>query len=147
LFMELCGTSKVVDESLELLRHNNAGIVGPHDDYLTNERYWGANRDNVRRLLNASGACVADPPELGFFAGSMFWFKPAALTPLHKIPMPDLAFEPEAGKQDGTLAHALERVFCTVARSTGYACTSVRLTEGDMKNSSTLINTVPVLPK
>ena len=147
LFMELCGTSQVVDKTLELFRHGNAGIVGPHADYLTNERYWGANRDTVRRLLNASEACMADTPELGFFAGSMFWFKPAALAPLHKIPMSDLTFEPEAGKQDGTLAHALERVFCTVVRSAGYVCTSVRLGGAEIKNLSALENTVPVLPK
>ncbi len=146
LFKELCGTSVIVDIALRLLRSETVGIVGPHDDYLTNERYWGANRDTVRRLLNVSGACMAEIPELGFFAGSMFWFRPAALGPLHKIPLPDLAFEPEAGKQDGTLAHALERVFCTVVRSAGYVCSSTRLDGLDIKSFSSLENTVPVLP-
>ena len=146
LFAELCGTSSTVSKSLELLRDGGAGIVGPHDDYLTNERYWGANRDNVRRLLNASGACVSEAPPLGFFAGSMFWFRPAALAPLHRIPLADLTFEPEAGKQDGTLAHAMERVFCAVARSAGFAATSARLAGRDVGEVRTLDNSVPVLP-
>lgn len=147
LFTELCGTSAIVDKTLKLLREDDAGVVGPHDDYLTSERYWGANRETVSRLLKAAGVAKSEQPELGFFAGSMFWFRPAALAPLHTIPLSYLVFEPEAGKQDGTLAHAIERVFSTVARSAGYTCKTIRSVECDIRDLVELQNSVPVLPQ
>jgi rhamnosyltransferase len=88
---------------------------------------------------------TADVIPLGFFAGSMFWFNPAALAPLHAIPQGHLAFEPEAGQQDGTLAHAFERIFCNIARSTGYVTTSLTLGGEEIDSTATDCNTVPVL--
>lgn len=147
LFNELCGTSIIVDKTLRLLRDDDAGVVGPHDDYLTSERYWGANRETVSRLLADAGAAESGTVELGFFAGSMFWFRPAALAPLHAIPLAHLVFEPEAGKQDGTLAHAIERVFSSIARTAGYTSKTIRSVDCDIKDMTELQNSVPVLPQ
>lgn len=112
LYGSVAGDSLTVLRSVELIKSGEVGIVGPHRYYLTNDRFWGANRDTVRRLLNEM---TAFPPEadleLGFFAGSMFWFAPKALMPLKNTPEDTLDFEPENGQQDGTLAHAIERVF------------------------------------
>jgi lipopolysaccharide biosynthesis protein len=54
-----------------------------------------------------------------FVAGSMFWFRPAALQKLYQLFAQDLQFEPELGQVDGTMAHAIERVVCMAAESAG----------------------------
>lgn len=53
-----------------------------------------------------------------FPAGSMFWFKPAALT--HLLRVQKAQFPIESGLADGTPAHAVERVFALVAEENGF---------------------------
>lgn len=54
-----------------------------------------------------------------FPAGSMFWFRAEALQGLLKLNETDFAIE--SGLCDGTLPHAVERVFCLLAKDRGYA--------------------------
>ncbi len=53
-----------------------------------------------------------------FPAGSMFWFRAEALRRLSKVQ--DTDFSLESGLCDGTLPHAIERVFCLLAEASGY---------------------------
>jgi lipopolysaccharide biosynthesis protein len=146
LFRELCGDATTVQTSLRLLRRSQVGIVGPHDYYLSHESFWGGNRQRARILLMAaSGATNTSPVQLGFFAGSMFWYRPAALASLHSIPEALLAFEAESGQQDATLAHVFERIFCEVARRSGFIATSVVLGGENIDDTPTDTNFVPVL--
>ena len=55
-----------------------------------------------------------------FIAGTMFWFRSAAM-PTLPVGQLDDHFEPEAGQTDGTTAHALERLFSLLAYRRGYA--------------------------
>ena len=146
LLQSLTGTSYKALQSIRLLREGGSGIVGPHGNYLTHSRFWGANQASVNHLLTASG-CLPEGSlaELGFFAGSMFWFRPEALAPLRRLQESDLDFAPENGLQDGTLAHALERTFAAVARSEGFTATSIYLDGQDIHDPSTRTNRVPVL--
>jgi lipopolysaccharide biosynthesis protein len=146
LFDELCGSYQSVQKTISLLTKNDIGIVGPHDFYLKNEHFWGGNRTSVHRLLNAMGIKQEiDDIQLGFFGGSMFWFAPRAIKLLHEIPEAMLIFEDEAGQRDGTLAHALERVFSNVASYSKFGSTSTKLMGQDIHEISSAKNTVPVL--
>ena len=54
-----------------------------------------------------------------FVAGSMFWFRPEALTDFARLASED-DFEAELGQVDGTLAHALERMTVIAVEAGGY---------------------------
>lgn len=146
LYQSIAGDSLTALRSVALIKSGEVGIVGPHRYYLTNDRFWGANRETMRRLLNDMAALdLGDNLELGFFAGSMFWFAPRALKPLRDIPEASLTFEQEDGQQDGTLAHAIERIFCPIVRSQGFTASSVVLGGRDIQEYSSVENDVPVL--
>jgi rhamnosyltransferase len=146
LYGALLGNSLIVRRILKMMGTGGVGIIGPHEFYLSNGNFWGANRLTVQRILHLCGALEKDAaPELGFFAGSMFWFAPQALRSLKSLPLSEFSFEPERGMQDGTLAHALERVFCPVARAAGYTTSSVALEGSEINAMDCSENRVPVL--
>lgn len=146
LFHELCGDAQTVNRCIRLLSQGEAGIIGPHQYFLTHERFWGANRTQARELLQAAGILKKEQAAtLSFFAGSMFWFSPQALRALGRIPESCLAFPPESGLQDGTLAHALERVFTALAHGSGFRVTSLALDGIDIHSVDCSRHTVPVL--
>jgi len=128
LFQGLCGNSNITRRSLALLRAGAADMIGAHGYHVTNPRRWGGNRANVQRLLQSLSAEPLPPEatlDLSFFAGSMFWFAPRALAALHEMPEALLEFEPENGQLDGTLAHALERVFGILPSRSGHRLASL----------------------
>lgn len=53
-----------------------------------------------------------------FSAGSMFWFRPEAFKGLESLE--SHFFEIENGLSDGTLAHAVERLFCVICENNGF---------------------------
>ena len=89
-----------------LIEHNDKNMFwnGPHTSLLAGElglREWRGN----------------------FPAGSMFWFKPEALLPLLKIG--EDKFDVERGLADGTMAHAVERLFGSICTSQGFRVSSI----------------------
>lgn len=146
IYRGVLGSSKLTHDIIKLLEQPNVGMVGIDQYYLTNQKYWGADKANVKNLLCEMGVLAPeDEPELGFFAGSMFWFKPKAFSPLKLIANEHLLFEPENGLQDGTLAHAVERIFCQIVRYEGFVVTSAALAGNDIKEIESVNNHVPVL--
>jgi len=129
LFSQLSGNSKITRRSIALLREGKAGMIGPHGYHIdsSSDWYWGSNRSTVHQLLQSLSVepLLDDSLCLSFFAGTMFWFAPKALAALHDIPDSLLQFEPEAGQLDGTLAHALERVFGMLPPMSGHRLASL----------------------
>ncbi|HRD34350.1 MAG TPA: glycoside hydrolase family 99-like domain-containing protein [Rhodocyclaceae bacterium] len=101
------------------------GLVGPDAYLLTEGRYWKGCADRVKSLC----ACLGVPESLQkveFFAGTMFWFRPEALSLLANAGIELQHFEPEAGQRNETFAHVVERIFTLVARTAGFAIADTR---------------------
>jgi lipopolysaccharide biosynthesis protein len=148
LLTQLLPSPHKVAEVISAIRQG-AAIVGPRADYLTNEQFWGANRDRVISILSQCGFNGLQT-KLGFFAGTMFWYSPKLVNPIaDRLLKLDIEFETEQGQQDGTLAHALERGISELARQAGHPivtcnpCDRVLLQPADEISSSE--SRIPVL--
>lgn len=99
------------------------GLVAPEGHVQPLHYYWGANERNVRGLIARLGLAQPDVSHDTFVAGSMFWTRLEALRPLLDAHLYASLFEEEAGQVDGTLAHAVERVFSLAAGAAGFRTT------------------------
>ncbi|MDD4851146.1 MAG: rhamnan synthesis F family protein [Gemmiger sp.] len=83
---------------------------------------WGPNFDNTKSLAKKLGIAVPMSGEKSPLApfGSVFWFRPKALTALFAKGWQHEDFPPEPLAQDGTISHAIERIYPFVAQAAGY---------------------------
>ncbi|MCA3565104.1 MAG: hypothetical protein IOC90_01830 [Methylocystis sp.] len=119
LYMMLAGERNATWRMLTAFEAKDTGLVGWEASYRTASPYWMANEARVRDVA-AKMRAPDDAVRLGFFEGSMFWFRPAALAALRSLELTEADFEPEAGQLDGTLHHAIERCFTIAAWSGGF---------------------------
>ena len=96
------------------------GMIAPLGHLLRLDEHWAANCRGVSFLMQQLGLRPAVPGQDQFIAGSMFWVRLAALDPLLDLPLGDALFEEEAGQLDGTMAHAVERIFALCVEAGGY---------------------------
>ena len=97
------------------------GLVTPAGFCLSVRPWILGNAPGMHRVMSALGADFAESAldEAFFAAGSMFWFRRSALVALADRALPEL-FEAEEGQFDGTIAHAMERLFPVEARRQGH---------------------------
>jgi lipopolysaccharide biosynthesis protein len=102
------------------------GLVTPAGFCLSVKPWILQNDAGLNRIMSALGADLGecDLENVFFAAGSMFWFRRSALLALTTPNLPAL-FEPEEGQLDGTIAHAMERLFPVEARRQGYVSLAV----------------------
>lgn len=111
---DLIGSRDVVDRIVaEFDRSHDTAMVGSRRFQLPNEwkdeaAAWSANKAMTLDLLATMGMASSQP---SYFAGTMFWVRRSALEPLRQLDLSLASFPDEEGQQDGTLQHALERVF------------------------------------
>jgi lipopolysaccharide biosynthesis protein len=91
-----------------------AGHLRPLNDHLAGN---GQVLDYARRRIGMEAISM---DETRFVAGSMFWMRLDALSPLLDAGFMAGEFEQECGQLDGTLAHAIERLFLPVAQAQGW---------------------------
>ena len=58
LLASLCGSSLVCLSSIDLIRNKKVGVLGPKQFFLSNPRYWGANRTNLINILSNCGIAL-----------------------------------------------------------------------------------------
>jgi lipopolysaccharide biosynthesis protein len=121
----LCGNSNVVGRVINCFRSSDVGMVGPESFWLTRREYWGANQERLQELRKLWDGNVEKEIELGFFAGTMFWFNPKAFERISTMADDAFEFEVESGQRDGTLAHAWERAVSILVADQGFEVRSI----------------------
>lgn len=119
LFLMLCGERQATLKALSAFEDPATGMVGWEACWREAPPYWMANRARVEAIAARMGA-DAQATRLGFFEGSMFWFRPKAFAALRELGLTLEDFEAEQGQVDGTLHHALERCFTIACWARGY---------------------------
>lgn len=129
MFCDLLGHPPTLDAIVARFKAETAlGLLGPANYRYPNEIFglepsWGQNRATVLALAEKMGRRREDFT-LDFFAGTMFWVRPAALLSLRGLGLYD-QLQPEQGLLDGALEHAIERLFTTSAVLDGYSIASI----------------------
>jgi len=123
LLKNLLGSPEMVADILRSFEmEKDLGLLFP--DYFPPIRRfveWGSNWETGSRLGERLHLRLEREAGIDFPAGSMFWFRPKAMEPLFALNLREEDFEPDAENcEDGTLAHALERLFLKVVENKGY---------------------------
>lgn len=98
------------------------GLIYPesHETVPLTGHTWLSNVAAARTVADRLGVTVDPNAYLDFPAGSMFWARVDAIRPLLDLNLTLDAFPVEAGQLDGTLQHAIERLFVATARAGGF---------------------------
>ncbi len=115
IFDHLLGSQENVSRIFNLL-DENIGVISPPDFLMMPEQPsgWGSNMQLAQDMLNKSGLKIDLKkvfPIIEFPQGSMFWAKTSYLQQMFTLPIDFKDFPEEPIGQDGTIAHALERLF------------------------------------
>ena len=115
IYDHLFGSQDWVKRILHLLA-TDSDIVYPPDYLLMQEEPsgWGSDMAIAAKLLDKFGRKIDlknDFPIIEFPQGSMFWARTEALKELLSLPLDYNDFPPEPLGTDGSIAHALERLF------------------------------------
>lgn len=127
-FENLLSTRALVENIIHTFEdHPRLGMLMPpppnHADYyITMGLEWGDNYDITKQLAEKLGLTVplSEDKEPIAPLGTMFWFRPKALSILFEQNWQYQDFPKEPNKTDGTLLHAIERIYGYVVQQEGY---------------------------
>ncbi|MFC3221270.1 rhamnan synthesis F family protein [Tianweitania populi] len=122
LLENMLGSPEIVQSVFEAFtREPKLGIVASqHFEPVRAWINWGGNLDLANRLLAKFGKPFSYDQALDFPSGSMFWARSAALKPLLDLQLCPEDFPSEQAQIDGTLAHAIERLFYIACEYAGF---------------------------
>lgn len=127
LYSNLLGSKEIVQDILSAFEHNerlgllfsdNYGLL-PYWGYswLTNK---GVVNDLLKRLNMTELESFLQQTYIDYPAGSMFWFRPEAISQILSADLTYKDFPLEPIPHDGTLAHGIERIIGYTSRFNGY---------------------------
>lgn len=120
LLQSVVGTPRLVADIMRTFQTNSqVGFVGPKDLYISGPKFIGPNGPNVSSLAAILYPHHDGSTNWGFFAGSMFWFRPSLLMKLAHHVNQKLSFEMDNSRNDGQIAHAMERMIGMIASLEG----------------------------
>lgn len=103
------------------------GLLAPpvpnHSTFFTTVGFeWGPNFKVTKQLAEKIGLTVPMSKKVPPIAplGTMFWFRPCAMERLYAQDWNYQDFPKEPNKIDGTLLHAIERIYPFVVQEAGY---------------------------
>jgi GT2 family glycosyltransferase len=122
LYRTLLGSPAVVRSVFEAFKQvPDLGMVAPqHFEPIRRWLDWRGNLQVAQALAARLGIELQSDATLDFPSGSMFWARTAALRPLVDLDLTPEDFPEEAGQVDGTLAHAIERLYFHLCEAAGY---------------------------
>ena len=131
IFSHLVGSEQMVKRILDMLS-DKVGMVAPPDYLMMPEQPsgWGSNIEYAQHVLDQ---CHVDInleeqfPVIEFPQGSMFWARTDFLKKMLSAPIKFSDFPEEPIGVDGTIAHALERLFYVWGLGTGLGVRQVFL--------------------
>jgi lipopolysaccharide biosynthesis protein len=94
------------------------GMVVADGNIFRGYEHWTSNGEWLAELLPRIGISP-DVKHRSFPGGSIFWIRPFLLRTLSGVGLALGDFEPEPVKMDGSLAHAVERVFGLICEDAG----------------------------
>ncbi len=116
-----------IENVLEQLETNpRLGVLGPPAPFVSKyfmvaAMSWSNCFQKTKELCERLHlSCTISEDVRPFMLGTTFWCKTDALLPLFNYEWSYEDFEPEPMRTDGTISHAVERVFPYVAQSQGY---------------------------
>lgn len=122
LLVNLLGSKTIVRNILQSFFENDRlGIVFPEYHHsLRGQISWGTNFEICEKLANGLGIKINKESLNLFPAGSMFWAKRESIQNLFDTKLDWNNFPDEDGQVDGTVAHAVERLFGEIAASNNF---------------------------
>lgn len=124
LLENLLGSKETIKKIINIFqRDHKMGMVFPKICSEVEQCYnWGNNWNNCINLGAKLGLEFNKTDKIDFPAGSMFWFRPDAIKSLFELGLKFDDFESSTSAigSDGTLMHAIERLFALIAIKHGY---------------------------
>lgn len=122
LYNSLFGNRENVENIIKNLTFNKGlGIVFPKPfKHLIQAMHWGLNKELAGDILTKLNIDIRLPiNNIVFPMGNMFWARTDAILPLFTNILFDI-FPNERGQVDGTISHAIERLWVYIAEYNGY---------------------------
>ena len=95
-------------------------IASQHFEPMRQWVNWGGNFELADNLARRMGIALLADKVLDFPSGSMFWARSSALMPVLYLNLTIEEFHAENDQIDGTLAHAIERLYFYICERAGY---------------------------
>jgi len=113
------------------------GLIAADGHLQPLRHFQGANQANIAYLCRRMGIDMPDLETDRFIAGTMFWIRLDAMLPLLDAHLGEWEFADETGQVDGTMAHAIERVFGMIAKHQGLLVEESAVTCGLARETNT----------
>ena len=129
LYKNLLGDKATIEEILYIFESNpQIGIIFPDNiDLIRGCVEWGSNKIIAENLLERMGLEYDLPDDnIIFPAGDMFWAKTDAIRQIFEMEYFDDDIPDENNQVDGTIMHAIERLWIYLCQINGYGYCKIR---------------------
>ena len=109
LLVSLCPNAEQTSQIAAALHNSNDVWLACPEAFTAGNESWGKNKKNVKILAERINLKVSR--NIVFPAGSMFWARKEVARTLQELKIEDHEYSVKPDQLDGTISHALERLF------------------------------------